>query len=99
MRGADGNITVFDPAGSCGGGFCATFVSGINGKGSISGTYYNRNSVGRGYLRTADGRITTFGVPKTDLTQAEHINNNGLVAGSWFKNIKSDQQHGFFWSR
>src|SRR5215469_7369959 len=98
VRAADGTITVFDPTGSCGGGFCDTFVSDINTEGTISGLYYNKSSVGRAYVRTADGKITTFAAPNAKFTNAEHINDNGVVAGWFYRGVNSDE-HGFFWSR
>lgn len=98
VRAADGNITTFDPSGSCDGGFCATFVKDINAKGWISGLYFDGKSVGRSFVRTGDGKIRTFAVPNAKLTEAQHINGKGEIAGWWYRNFKSDQ-HGFLWSR
>lgn len=92
VRAADGTITAFDPAES------ATFVQGINEKGAISGLYYDENSVGHGFVRSANGKITRFSAPNANLTEAWHINSNGVIAGWWYRNFNSDA-HGFLSSK
>lgn len=65
VRAPDGKFTTFEapgadtnPADAAG-----TLVSGINAFGAISGYYVDSNFIIHGYLRTPDGKFTSFDVP------------------------------------
>jgi hypothetical protein len=67
IRNADGKYISFDAPGSnpdpnVGGG---TYPQAINALGEVTGYYGDSNAVFHGFVRRADGRITTFDFPTT----------------------------------
>jgi hypothetical protein len=78
VRSATGEITVFNLPQNNGGD-----VFAINGKGDVVGNYFDESggtASQPGFLRTADGTITTI-VPSGDTVPAA-INDKGVIAGS-----------------
>lgn len=81
LRDAAGIYTQFDVPGATN-----VFVSGINTAGQVSGFWLDNGAGGgsyHGFVRQADGRITTFDVG-TGGTFAGGINSSGQVAGAFF---------------
>lgn len=58
-----------------------TVISGLNDSGVMTGSY--GTSTLSGFLRTADGTITTFDVAGAADTGGISINNNGVIAGNY----------------
>lgn len=91
LRTLDGTIASFDasPHG------INTSPAGMNGKGAIVGYWYlNESPFGyRGFLRSADGKLTTFEVAKAADTYAIAINNDGFIAGDYIDAMGAP--HGF----
>jgi hypothetical protein len=83
VRTADGTALMFSAATDA----VRTYVWGIDSKGDVSGDYdYYDNSVLKnlGFIRTANGKITTFDVPKgTGTIIVRCMNESGAVAGSY----------------
>jgi hypothetical protein len=65
-----------------------TAISDMNEAGDVTG-----NSVSGAFMRKANGKITTFGVPNAAATDPEVINNNGEIAGNFL--AEDDSYHGF----
>ena len=79
---------------------CGTFAFANNDLGLIVGYYTDTNIVPHGFLRTPDGRITSFEAPGAGLghgldlgTLAYAINDLGVIAGQF--EDSSDVFHGF----
>jgi probable HAF family extracellular repeat protein len=60
----------------------ATWLSGINKRGSIVGYYYLSDSTGRGF-QFDNGRFTTFQYPGAVATTANAISDNGVIVGAY----------------
>ncbi|HEY2444962.1 MAG TPA: hypothetical protein VGI20_04415 [Rhizomicrobium sp.] len=88
VRDSDGVITSFDPPNSVG-----TQALGINGRGSITGNYYDGSYV-HGFVRRADGTIKTIDPIESLDTYPESINNKGSIAGYYFDR-SSGASYGF----
>jgi hypothetical protein len=54
---------------------------GINNSMTVTGYYCVSSTVANGFLRAADGAITTFAIPGAVWTEPESINNAGNIAG------------------
>lgn len=89
VRTPDGDITIFDdsqaPAGT--GASQGTTPVGINDLGVITGSYVDGNNVNHGFVRTPDGKITTFDDPQAGTgayqgTFPGNINNFGVIVGT-----------------
>jgi hypothetical protein len=80
-------FTEFDPQNSV-----ATYPQAISG-GAIAGYYQDCCFGIHGFLRAADGSITTFDPPDADSTYATSINRAGSIVG-WYQ-IGSSVAHGF----
>jgi hypothetical protein len=101
LRTADGLITTFDVPGTgtaAGEGTQIGGVDNLNKSGAVSGTYVDGHSVSHGYLRAADGIITTFDVPGAGTapgqgTVSSGINDSGVIAGVY--GDASGVNHGF----
>jgi len=73
------SFTTFDPPGSQ----FASPVS-INPAGQITGNYFDANFAQRGFLRDADGTITTFDAPNAFFgTSPNFITPQGLIVGTY----------------
>lgn len=67
----------------------ATFVTGINNNGDVTGGFYYAPNVYQGFLRTADGTITIFNLVNSDPNGATEtnptaINNSDVITGNIF---------------
>jgi hypothetical protein len=109
VRTPSGKYITFDapgagPDGYAGGG---TYPQGINNLGEVSGYYGDANSVYHGFVRSADGRVTTFDVPTTctgtsnpppdcagNGTFPANVNVLGRVVGSYYG--EDGNPHGFW---
>ncbi len=67
VRNAEGKLKVFDVPGAGTGSYqgtgCPGCNLGLNQLGAIAGIYSDANSVNHGFLRSADGKFTTFDAP------------------------------------
>lgn len=65
LRSPDGKFTTFDAPGAdtTAGDFNGTVPNGINDAGAITGAYYDSSNEGHGFLRSPEGKFTTFDVP------------------------------------
>jgi hypothetical protein len=67
VRERDGNLKVFDVPGAGIGSYqgtgCPGCALGFNQRGAIAGTFIDANSVQHGYVRSPDGKFTTFDAP------------------------------------
>lgn len=86
------HITTFDVPGAGTGAFqgtgCAGCTFSINQWGAVVGTYLDTNNVFHGFLRSPDGKFTSFESPGADTTPndfngtfAQSINDRGVIAG------------------
>ena len=73
VRTPEGSLTIFDA------GSGHTIPTAINNKGVVAGWY--GNYPGQGFVRAADGTITTFDVPGASSTTVLSINDKGMVVG------------------
>jgi hypothetical protein len=102
LRSPAGKITTFDPPGEGpqGLGCFADCSMGLNDLGAITGYYLDANNVYHGYLRSPEGKFTTFEVPGADLTANDFngtfpvsINDWGVITGYYID--KNNVVHGF----
>ncbi len=100
MRDRDGNTTFFDApgAGAVSGQGEGTFPDAINAEGAITGYEYDANFVIHGFVRAADGIITTVdvlgaGTGQFQGTNPEGINPEGEISGFYID--PNNQGHGF----
>lgn len=67
VRSRNGKLTVFDVPGAGTGSYqgsgCPGCALGLNQFGSIAGIYSDANSVNHGFVRSPDGKITSFDAP------------------------------------
>ena len=65
LRSREGKFTVFEAPGADtkAEDFNGTLANGINDAGAITGVYYDSNNNGHGFLRSPEGKFTTFDVP------------------------------------
>lgn len=82
------------------GDYNGTFANGINARGVTTGYYIDANNVYHGFLRTPDGKFTTFEAPGADTTPGSYngtspnsINDLGVVTGEYWD--ASGFGHGF----
>jgi hypothetical protein len=77
-----GTFTTFDVPGAVNG----TSPSSINPAGAITGTYYDVNFVGHGFLRARNGTFATFDAPGAALigTIPSGINPEGAITGTYY---------------
>src|SRR5262249_21425603 len=97
VRAKNGTITTFDVPGAVNGTEAGSGKVGgppINQAGAITGTYFDANFVGHGFLRAPDGGLTTFDVPgAVNGTSGQAINPEGVIIG--FYTDASFANHGF----
>ena len=86
VRTAEGQFAIFDdsqaPAAS--GGGQGTIPVGITDFGVVAGNYVDGNDEWHGFVRTAQGKITTFDPPGSVFTSVWSINNFGQIAGVFY---------------
>jgi len=100
VRAANGKITTFTMPGLGTGGNAGnnegTHPISINSRGEIAGYYADANTVYHGFVRAANGEITTFNAPDADAvigTYVSSMNSKGEITGWYFG---TDQvYHGF----
>lgn len=94
LREATGEFTTFDVpgAGTAAGSGFGTFPVSINDEGTIAGHYTDTNIVNHGFVRSPEGRITTFDAPGADTTVPESINAAGAITGHY---SAANGYHGF----
>jgi hypothetical protein len=97
VRTANGTITTFDPQGTyltpcstsvTGAFFCGSGALGMNDAGQIVGAYIDDNGTGHGFLREANGYITTVDITGAGMgsfqgTGVFAINAAGTLAGTY----------------
>jgi len=92
LRAADGTFTTIDVPGAGTGGFGFTPIGGIfqgtvadaiNQAGTITGFWVDANFLMHGFVRAADGTITTFDASPNSFTFPGAINPAGEIAGYW----------------
>lgn len=78
LRDASGNFTAFDIPNAVG-----VYPAGINAAGVVAGSYSDATERSYGFVRAADGTITTFsiGSPQFQNTHVAGINAAGVVVG------------------
>jgi hypothetical protein len=65
-----------------------TYASGINAEGAITGTFQDSGNAYHGFLRSPNGKMTTFDVPAAFIgsysgTSPSEINDLGFITGSY----------------
>ena len=103
VRAANGTITEFDVSGAGTGGHRGTIPLSINSGGIIAGiyttgTYQNGTHPYHGFMRAANGTITTFDAPGAGTNTAQGtapsaINASGTITGTYADS--SGAEHGF----
>jgi hypothetical protein len=98
----DSKVVIIDAPGAdtTPGDYFGTYPGGINTRGAVAGSYQDANGTYHGFLRSPDGKFTTFDVPGADLTPGDYngtspsaINDLGVTTGLyWDANSFS---HGF----
>jgi hypothetical protein len=90
------HITTFDVPGAGTGAYQGTYAENINQRGVITGFYVDANFVFHGYLRSPDGKFTTFDVPGATAGEGTFpygLNAEGATVGYW--NDVNDAFHAF----
>jgi hypothetical protein len=102
LRSPWGEITTFDPPGEGpnGIGCYADCPMGLNDLGEITGIYLDANNVIHGFVRTPEGKFSTFEAPGADTTANDFngtfpvsINNQGTITGYYID--LNNVSHGF----
>jgi len=103
LRSPRGEIRTFDAppdAGSFGFGCSGACPLGLNDSGAITGSYQDANNVWHGFVRSPEGKFTTFDAPGADNTPGlgngtfpVSINEQGAIAGFYLD--KNEVNHGF----
>jgi uncharacterized membrane protein len=76
---AAAQYTTFDVSGASG-----TAADGVNAKGTVVGTYWDRAYTYHGFIRAANGTITTFDAPEgATVMDARTLNRRGTAIG-WY---------------
>src|SRR5579863_9986993 len=97
LRNGEGNLKPFDVptagTGSYQGTGCPGCASGLNLWGAVAGTYIDANSVQHGFLRSPDGKFTTFDAPGAGTSSYQGtgcpsdcptiLNDLGAIAGNY----------------
>ena len=86
LRAADGTFTTLDPT---------YFPAAINDLGDIAGSLQSFALPALGFVRTADGKVTTFQVPGASQTRPAGINNSGEIVGTYITGGSYSVGHGF----
>src|SRR5580700_8037063 len=92
-RAQDSKIISFDAPGAdtTPGDYNGTYASSINVGGLITGSYQGADTVYHGFLRSPNGKFTTFEAPGADTTAGSYngtaptsINDFGVITGSFY---------------
>jgi hypothetical protein len=67
----------------------------INQEGTIAGSSIDVKGAQHGFVRNADGVITSFDPPKGKQTTATSINDGGVIAGSYYDDWNAQAPVGF----
>jgi hypothetical protein len=83
VRSPEGKFTSFEAPGADTnpGDFNGTNPNAINDAGAIAGVYYDVNNVAHGFLRSPEGRMTSFDPPDSTATIPVALNLEGAVVG------------------
>lgn len=103
LRTANGSITTFTIPGAGNGsnqGFTWNQIASINDWGAVTAGYFDSNYVNHGFLRTPNGKFSSFDAPGADLTPGDYngtfpvsLNDAGVIMGYY---VDSNYvQHGF----
>ena len=85
VRDAAGGYTLFDvPPPSKTVSVKYTNPAGINDSGDIAGRFTDSTNAQHLFLRSAHGHITTYDIPGSTSYAALSLNNNGVIAGSYW---------------
>jgi uncharacterized membrane protein len=106
VRSPAGEFTVFNPPGTLvtqpelGPGFSGESLSAphrlsINQAGDITGSYTDAKGAQHGFVRNPYGTITSFDPPKGRQTTATSINDDGVIAGSYYYDWNARIAEGF----
>src|SRR5450755_827227 len=91
VRSPEGKFTSFEAPGAdlTPGDFNGTNPNAINDAGAIAGVYYDVNTVAHGFLRSPDGRMTSFDPPGSTGTIPIAMNLESAIVGYYFdeKNV------------
>lgn len=94
------HIITFDAPGAdtTPGDFNGTYAGSVNAAGAITGSYQDENSVYHGFLRSPNGKFTTFDEPDASSTpfngtSPSVINDFGVIAGNYYD--ANGFSHGF----
>jgi hypothetical protein len=87
LRSSNGKFTTFEAPGAdtTAGSYNGTSPSSINDLGAITGSYSDANGFGHGFLRSPEGKFTTFDVPGVGGfgTFPKALNLEGAVVGNY----------------
>jgi hypothetical protein len=97
VRDAEGKLKTYNAPGAGTGSYqgtgCPGCDSGLNQFGAIAGNYIDSNSVQHGFLRSPDGKFTTFDAPGAGTDSGEgtgcpsdcptSLNDSGAIAGTY----------------
>jgi hypothetical protein len=89
VRSAKGKITTFDALEAT-----STYVSGLNDRGEVSGSYKTGQSEFFGFVREPNGTFKTISPGGSDDVDVTSINNSGTVSGDYLSSL-DDSQYGF----
>jgi len=104
VRSPQGIFTLFSPPGTIvtapgldfiGGTLSVPHRLSINQEGSIAGSYTDAEGAQHGFVRNPYGTITSFDPPRGGQTTATCINDNGVIAGSYFYTWNTQIPQGF----
>jgi hypothetical protein len=109
VRSPQGDFTLFNPPGTLlapplSGVFdqhgsavliTAPRLLSMNSEGTITGSYENTEGIEHAFVRNPYGTITSFDPPRGVQTTATSINDNGVIAGSYYYNLDSQNAQGF----
>ena len=83
IRDESGNVTSFDAPGAGIQPNRGTFASSLNSMGAVTGWFADDNLVIHGFVRDVAGNVTPFDMSGTTVTEANYINDSGVIVGWW----------------
>jgi uncharacterized membrane protein len=93
LREPNGHITTFKAPGASTSPGSGTAAECIDDHGVIAGEFNGTDNKFHGFVRSANGKVTTFDPPKSVSTSANAINAAGTIVGSF--STKDDVSHGY----